>query len=236
MELISAFMIGLAGSFHCIGMCGPIAVSLGGNGRTGLEFILKRIVYNLGRIFSYALLGLVFGFLGDRLSLFGLQRWLSVLIGSVLVLSVFFAFLKFRNPAASKLYGLFTPLFRKLYSKLKSRTSYSSMILTGVMNGFLPCGFVYLGLGAALAIGGSLHGAAYMALFGLGTIPVMLGVAVFGNFFSARFRSLFSKLSPALVLFLGILFILRGLNLGIPFVSPAEQTGTLKAHEEVICH
>lgn len=235
MEYLAAFFIGLAGSIHCAGMCGPIALSLSAGSAKNLSFLLKRLTYNAGRVITYAFLGLIFGLIGDRLNLFGLQRWLSVLIGSLLILFVVITFIKWKNPLAGKAYSLISPVFSKTYSSLKSKNSFFSMGIIGMLNGMLPCGFVYLGLGGAIALGGALEGAVYMAMFGLGTIPVMLGVTMFGNFISARFRSKILKLVPVMVLILGILFVLRGLNLGIPYISPHDLSNVSNAGHEVMC-
>mgnify|MGYP001304212913 FL=1 len=235
MEYLAAFFIGLAGSFHCIGMCGPIALSLSSGASKNFSQLLKKITYNGGRLITYAALGLMFGFIGDRLNLFGLQRWLSLFIGSLLVFSVIILLLKIKTPFAAKAYSLISPFFSKVYSSLKAKRSYKSMAVIGILNGLLPCSFVYLGLGGAIALGDAFDGALYMAMFGLGTVPVMLGVTVFGNFISGKFRSKILKLVPAMILVLGILFILRGLNLGIPYISPKDTSAASNAGQEVMC-
>ncbi len=222
MEYTAAFIIGLAGSFHCIGMCGPIAAALGSGNSRNISYLMKRITYNLGRVLTYGSMGLLFGFIGDRLSLFGLQRWLSVFIGSLLILIVILSFLKSGAGLTSKIYAAISPVFSKVFSSLRSKQSFPAMLTIGVMNGFLPCGFVYIAAGGAVAIGSPLGGAAYMAAFGLGTIPVMLGIGIFGSVLSSAFRSKISRLVPVMVLILGMLFVLRGLALGIPYLSPQE--------------
>lgn len=235
MEFTVAFLIGLAGSFHCAGMCGPIALSLSPGNRRNISFLLKRTAYNGGRVVSYASLGLIFGFIGDRLSIFGLQRWLSIMIGSLLILFVLLAYAKAGKPLSGRLYGLFLPFFSKAYSRLRHSDTFLSMLFIGILNGLLPCGFVYLGLGGAAALGSAADGAVYMAMFGLGTVPVMLGVTIFGNIVSSGFRRKIAKLVPVMVLLLGLLFVLRGLNLGIPYLSPAEKA-SIAPVQEVICH
>ncbi len=235
MEYLAAFFIGLAGSFHCIGMCGPIALSLSSGSSKNLSVLLKKVTYNGGRVLAYAALGLTFGFIGDRLNLFGLQRWLSLFIGSLLVFSFIILLLKIKTPFAGKAYSMISPFFSKVYSSLKTKRSFKSMAIIGILNGLLPCSFVYLGLGGAIALGNAFDGALYMAMFGLGTVPVMLGVTVFGNFISGKFRSKILKFVPALILVLGILFILRGLNLGIPFISPMESGAVSNSGHEVMC-
>jgi hypothetical protein len=234
MEYIAALMIGMAGSFHCAGMCGPIALSLSAGNAGSFSFLLRRLTYNFGRIVTYAILGLILGFVGDRLNLFGLQRWLSVFVGSVLILFVFIAYLKLRNPLTEKAYGLVSKFVGRSYSALKSRRSFFSMGAIGMLNGLLPCGFLYLGLGGAIALGNAWEGALYMTMFGLGTVPIMLGVTMFGNIITSKLRNRLTKLVPVMVLILGVLFILRGLNLGIPYLSPHESKTPQTSHE-VLC-
>lgn len=235
MELFSALIIGLAGSFHCAGMCGPIALSVSGGAPRELGFLLRKITYNFGRIITYSALGLLFGFIGDRIRLFGLQQWLSVFVGSLIILSVFIYYMRYKSPVSGKLYRFMSPFFSRAIRYLKGKNSYSSMLLIGMLNGLLPCGFIYLGLGGAIATGDAFSGAAYMALFGLGTVPVMLGVTMFGNFISGKLRAGIGRLAPVLMLVLGTLFVLRGLNLGIPYVSPKDSVNPAVMNHDPQC-
>jgi sulfite exporter TauE/SafE len=94
------------------------------------------------------------------------------------------------------------------------------MFLIGILNGFLPCGLVYVALAGAIASGDAISGAAVMILFGLGTIPAMFAASVFGKFINIGIRTKLRKAVPALAILLAAVFILRGLNLGIPYLSP----------------
>lgn len=234
MELLSGFIIGLAGSFHCIGMCGPIAMSLPSHSDSRWTFLRGRIIYNSGRIISYSVIGAVFGFFGSRIFLFGAQRSLSIVIGVLILISVIINISGKRYSVnynfLSSIYTGFKNLFGKYYKKKSS----VALLMIGIMNGFLPCGFVYIALSGALLTGEVSSGVIYMILFGLGTIPLMLGISFFGNP-DLKLRYHIKKIIPSLTILLAMLFIARGLNLGIPYISPKiNEAKTI--NEELICH
>ncbi len=217
MDFGIAIALGLLGSLHCAAMCGPLMLALpappGGAGR----FLAGRIFYQLGRVATYCLLGVVAGLIGKSIFLAGLQRWLSIALG----LAILAGFL------LSKKIVLAAPVVR-LVARLKSAMSaqlrqrgFRSLILLGMLNGLLPCGLVYVALAGAVSRGSLLNGIAYMALFGLGTMPTMLGISLSGKLFPIAFRVKLRSAIPVGVCLLAGLLILRGLALGIPFVSPA---------------
>jgi len=109
---------------------------------------------------------------------------------------------------------------KKIFGRMFAIRSYGSLFIIGILNGFLPCGLVYIAIASAIVLGSVEQGVVYMVVFGLGTIPVMLSLSVLGNVVSIRFRKKVSKIIPYFIILIGILFILRGLNLGIPYVSP----------------
>ena len=233
--LWSALLIGLFGSFHCIGMCGPIALALPLKQNDKLSLITGRILYNLGRAITYAAIGLVFGLLGQSLSLAGLQQSVSILAGVLIILMVvlpakFSQKLYLLKPA----YG-FTNFLKRKFGILLKKKSVMALFSIGLLNGFLPCGLVYIAVAGAIASGGYLDGAVYMFVFGIGTLPVMLTVALAGNIIGITVRKRINKLIPTFMLVLAFLFILRGMNLGIPYVSPQIQQSEV-VDETVICH
>ena len=220
MELWTAFVIGLLGSFHCIGMCGPIVLALPPGEHGNVAFILGRLLYNAGRVLTYAILGAVFGLLGTGISVAGLQQWASISLGVVILLAVLLPS-KSKQVFIDKLqFSLLTSRLKIYFGKLFKKSSQGSLFLIGIVNGFLPCGFVYIGIAGAIATGSLLNGILYMALFGAGTIPIMFGVSLAGNFISLKLRQNISRFIPVLASILAIIFILRGLNLGIPYLSP----------------
>lgn len=232
---ISALLLGLLGSFHCVGMCGPIAFLLPVDRSNVYKKNFQIFLYHFGRIFSYSLLGLLFGILGKGLSLFGIQQQLSIGIGIVMIALVVLPKKKIQK------YGVAKPMF-KLIAKVKSslgeqlkKKTPDTFFTIGVLNGFLPCGLVYVAVFAAIASGSALEGSLYMALFGLGTAPLMTMAIYLGTVITATVRNRIRKAIPVFVLLFGCLFILRGLGLGIPYVSPkpmiAEVTAQQSCHE-----
>ena len=231
--LWSALTLGLLGSFHCIGMCGPIAISLPFTRQNGLVRYSGGLVYNLGRVFTYILLGAIFGLFGKGIAMAGFQQTLSIVLGVLILLSVIAPVLikKKINPALP-----ISRLVAKLKTALGSlmrQKSFSSLFLIGILNGFLPCGLVYIAIAGATAASGFAEGAIYMALFGLGTIPAMYAMSIAGNMIGVQTRNKIMKAVPYFIAIIGILFIIRGLNLGIPYLSPeiAPESGEVK-----VCH
>ena len=212
----TALFLGMVGSLHCAGMCGPLALALPHAGQSGAQFLLGRVAYNAGRITTYCILGLVFGALGRSLWLAGIQRWTSIALGLLLLIGLF----------ASPRFGLARPVtalvnqVRRGISGLLGRRSLPALGVLGLLNGLLPCGLVYVAAAGATATGEVLAGAAYMALFGLGTVPLMLAISMSGRAVPLSVRLRLRKIIPASVLLLAGLLILRGLSLGIPYVSP----------------
>jgi uncharacterized protein len=216
MELWTALLLGLVGSLHCAGMCGPLALALPQTGATRVRFLLGRGAYNIGRISAYALLGAAFGLLGKTMAMAGFQRWASIGAGVAILLAL--------TPAwgrgfASHGIGMVTWLKSGFSSLLKHRTL-AALYLLGLLNGFLPCGLVYVAAGAVVGLGSVLAGMAYMVAFGLGTVPLMLGIALAGRNLQLAMRFRLQKLVPVCLAVVGALLILRGLSLGIPYLSP----------------
>ena len=222
-EMISAALVfGFLTGFHCIGMCGPIAVALPLKSNNWSSRVSSALIYNIGRTVTYSLLGFIFGLLGQGLVIVGLQQWLSIAIGSIMIVSVFFPLLFNSIAAKSPLF----PLVNKVKSKLGflfGKKTYSSLFLIGLLNGLLPCGPVYVAIGLSLAAGSALNGMLYMAIFGLGTIPIMLGLNLLGNFVSAPVRKNMRRIVPVFIVLMGVWFIFKGLGLGIHFVSPPDK-------------
>lgn len=235
MEIFSGLILGLLGSFHCIAMCGPIALSIPSAAVSKWSFIKGRLMYNSGRIVTYAFLGMIFGFLGNRINMFGMQQGLAISVGVLILLSVIITLMG-KHPAIkiSFLNKIITA-YKNQFGRLFKKKGKPVFLLFGILNGFLPCGFVYIALSGAMITGDVLHGSLYMMLFGLGTVPVMLSVSLFGNFVNSNIRRRISKFNLALTIVLAMLFIVRGLNLGIPYISPSEvKQNTIS--DELICH
>ena len=211
--------MGFFGSAHCIGMCGPIAVALPGSRGLMRSYLSGRVLYNIGRTITYTLMGAVLGLLGLGVWLAGYQQALSVVTGAGIVVVTLISWNRSWIPSCRVFTGLASH-FERMMRPLMQSNSQLGMLAIGVVNGFLPCGLVYVALAAALATGSIYGGMAYMALFGLGTAPVMFLVAVSPGFLSGKWRLRLQKAIPWLAILVGVLLILRGLSLGIPFISP----------------
>jgi hypothetical protein len=197
-------------------MCGPLALALPATGNTTPAHVLGRIAYNAGRIVTYCLLGIVFGLAGFTFLMAGLQRWVSIALGVALLLGLF----------ASRRLALARPItsavnrLKSSMSVLLRQRSLTGLTALGLLNGLLPCGLVYVACAGAAATGSSLAGALYMTAFGLGTVPMMLAISLSGKLVPTSLRLKLVKSIPVFVFLLGSLLILRGMSLGIPYVSP----------------
>ncbi|MGY5850807.1 sulfite exporter TauE/SafE family protein [Salegentibacter sp. F14] len=232
--VISALIFGLLGSFHCIGMCGPIAFLLPVDRENSMRKAGQVSLYHLGRIISYAIIGLLFGILGKSFGLFGLQQQLSIAVGVLMILVVLMPYKTFSKINGSgPLYRIIAKIKSHLGQTLKSRRP-DTFFTAGFLNGFLPCGLVYMAVFGAVASASALHGSLYMVLFGLGTVPMMTTAVYLGNFINARLRQKITRAIPVFVVLIGLLFIIRGMGLGIPYLSPVEMTQKITAVQS--CH
>ena len=224
--LFSAIIFGLLGSFHCIGMCGPIAFMLPVDRQNSTKRFFQLLSYHLGRLITYSLIGLLFGILGKGFYLMGFQQQLSIIIGLTMILIIIFPKLSKQNSISKKLNFFVFKIKNALGKELKNKRM-DTFLVIGFLNGFLPCGLVYMAVLGALTASTVLQGGFYMFLFGLGTIPLMTAVIYLGNFTKGNFRKHVQKAIPVFVVFVGLLFVLRGLGLGIPYVSPNPHINTV---------
>ena len=232
--LYSALILGIISSFHCIGMCGPIAMMLPVDHRNEAKKVTQIVTYHLGRLTAYASIGLIFGLLGKGFFLAGIQQKMSIFIGVAMIIVALIP----ENVLAK--YNFSKPVY-KIISKIKSNLgnqfknkSYKSLFIIGLLNGFLPCGMVYIALFGAIAMQSAGFGVLYMVLFGLGTVPLMTIVVYIHSLIKLPFRNKIQKAIPYVAVIIGVLFILRGLGLGIPYVSPSNMSlfvqGTPNCH------
>ena len=230
---LTALIFGLLGSFHCVGMCGPIAFMLPINRKNKTKGFFQILSYHLGRLFTYSLLGLLFGFLGKSFYFFGFQQQLSIFVGVSMILVILFPKVFSKINFSKSINKIIFKVKNALGKELKKKGN-DTFFTIGFLNGFLPCGLVYMAVFGAIATTSILAGSLYMFVFGLGTIPLMTAVVYLGNFTKGNFRRSIQKAIPIVVVFIGVLFVLRGLGLGIPYVSPLpinEVTSTLEG-----CH
>lgn len=226
--LYTAIALGLMGSFHCVGMCGPIALSLPLRGNTVLQKMFGGILYNLGRTLTYGVMGAIFGLIGEGFRLVGYQQWISVAMGTLMILSILVPSI-FKNINVAKAIP-FTGFVRKNIQGLFTQRSYGALFVIGVLNGLLPCGLVYMAIAGAIGAGSLFYGIAFMVLFGLGTLPMMLFISMLGTMIGQTVRNKINKVIPFIVVMIGLIFILRGLSLGIPYLSPPKEKLTPHMH------
>lgn len=221
MELIiAALIMGLAGSFHCVGMCGPIAFALPLNRSTSLTKTIGILFYNLGRISTYVFLGTILGVFGKGLKLAGILQQVSIGIGVLIILSILVPSIMKRISFTSTYYLKFNNWVKNKLGKRLVKQSNTSLLVLGLLNGLLPCGMVGVAMVGSVAYGSAVSGALFMLLFGLGTFPMMFALPYFSSSISGVVRTKMTRIIPYVMVLFGILFILRGLNLDIPFVSP----------------
>lgn len=234
--LWAGFVFGLLGSLHCVGMCGALALALPGAHESDGRWLLGRLVYHTGRVGTYVVLGVAVGTLGHGLNVLGWQQRLSIISG-VLILLLVVVPEAMRARAAAGL-GIARPLAagQRALAYWFQRPGLRALLMTGALNGLLPCGLVYLALAGALSAPGIGGAAAYMALFGLGTAPLLLGVALSGRLVVPTVRVRLRRVIPWAATALALLFIVRGLGLGIPYLSPKAGLANPGPYQPVICH
>lgn len=223
-----AFFIGLFGSVHCIGMCGPLAFAVPVAKDTWWLVVADKVTYNVGRMLSYTVLGLLIGLIGRQLWLSGLQQGVSLLSGMLIIMAGLSRLFKIKLVHHPLFASLLQPVNRLLTYALQHKAGH---LVIGMLNGFLPCGFVYLALVGAINTPSALGAAQYMFWFGAGTFPLMLIATVSSGFIGPLLRRRINRAMPYLMVCIGFWFILRGMNLEIPYLSPGKSTSGIN-----ICH
>ena len=231
--LIAAFVMGGIGTLHCVGMCGPLALSLPVVNTNNTSRFFSTLLYNMGRVITYSVLGAIIGIAGTTFAFFGYQQWLSVIIGVLILLFLLFPKNKFSKRNALSI------LLEKIRSKLGNlffQKNYKSVFFIGLLNGLLPCGLVYMAIAGAVSTASVLKSSLFMAAFGLGTLPMMWSVAFFGGFINLKMRTGIKKLYPYIMFSMALLLIIRGLGLGIPYLSPALNNHGAVIQQTIECH
>jgi sulfite exporter TauE/SafE len=223
-----AFFIGLFGSVHCIGMCGPLAFSVPTVNNKWWLIVTDKVIYNIGRIITYSFLGLLIGLIGKQLWLSGLQQGVSLVSGLLIIMAGFSRLFKVRMKDNKIVSFILSPVTRLLNYALRHHAGH---LIVGLLNGFLPCGFVYLALIGAVNTSSPLASAQFMFWFGAGTFPLMLLATISSGFIGPVIRRRINKAMPYLMVCLGFWFVLRGMNLNIPYLSPQIQPSGVQ-----VCH
>ena len=214
-----AFFIGLFGSVHCIGMCGPLAFAIPVGQHKWWLIVGDKLLYNAGRVISYTFLGFLIGFAGRQFWISGFQQGISLLSGALVIMAGLSRIFKLRLYKSNAFSKVISPINRLLNYAFDHHAGH---LVIGVLNGFLPCGFVYLALVGAVNTNSPAMAAQYMFWFGTGTFPLMLIATISSGFIGPVIRRRINRTMPYLMICLGFWFVFRGLYLNIPYLSPAK--------------
>lgn len=231
--ILTPLSLGFLGSLHCIGMCGPIALALPVHQKGFWGRIGGILAYNIGRSITYGAFGLLLGSVGQRFAYFGYQQALSLVMGILILLGVFFTKYSASQFLSMKPLQRFISSVKNKMIKLFNRTSIGALFSIGLLNGFLPCGLLYVALAGSLTQADPLKSCLFMILFGISTIPLMFSVSYMGKWLSQSLKQRFQHMTPMIVSAMAILLIVRGLNLGIPYFSP--KLAVEKEVNSVVC-
>jgi hypothetical protein len=232
-----ALGLGIMGSFHCVGMCGPLALALPLSNRNAMKIITGALFYNFGRAFLYAILGLLIGLIGQTFAFFiaAYQQKISIIIGIALLFTVFLPFIfKPFKTIDPRFYSLSHFVKNKLSVFLTQKGNFTLFII-GTLNGLLPCGLVYTAMAASITGADLFQSIAFMFFFGLGTMPAMILVNMANGWMNQKWKNKVVKLIPYVTIVMAVVFILRGLNLGIPYLSPKISVNAEKCTEVICC-
>ena len=218
---IPAFILGVISNLHCLGMCGPIALAIPLNRSSKSAMFLGILQYHIGRVLVYGILGYLVGYIGMGIKLFGVLQAISILAGIGIIIYAWRKKITFyKNPFSSSLVSRLSSLLSQTMGKIMRSESPLKLFLLGALNGLLPCGMVYTALITAVVLGASILSATSMLAFGLGTLPGLVAFSVFAQQLGNTIRSKINRYLPYLITVVGLLIILRGMNLNIPYISP----------------
>ncbi len=228
--MLTPLLLGLAGSIHCVGMCGPLMLAIPLPASARRAILLQMLVYHTGRILTYAALGVLFGLLGKGIAIAGLQQVLSVAAGFFIIAMAFVAWRFEKLVTALPGFGVFTRAVQLRMGKLINSHPGGATFSLGLLNGLLPCGMVYAALAGAISTTNSMEGGVFMAFFGLGTLPLLLGVTLAGRSFSQSIRTKIKIIQPILLTLAGVLLIQRGLHVDLSLFESAVPKAGYECH------
>lgn len=228
--LLSALLLGLAGSLHCAGMCGPLILAMPFHQTGGSRGTQHLLAYHAGRILVYMLLGVLFGMIGQGVAIAGVQKVLSVAAGIFLIAMAFvmwrFEFLVASIPGFSR----YTGTIQRLIGEGMRKQGYTGAMWLGALNGLLPCGLVYGALAGAISTTEAAEGGLFMLLFGAGTLPMLLVVSLLGNKAGNQIRKKMGVIQPLLMIIAGSLLVMRGFQLDLSLFESAVPKAGYECH------
>ncbi|MCA0238879.1 MAG: sulfite exporter TauE/SafE family protein [Bacteroidetes bacterium] len=228
--MFTPLLLGLAGSLHCVGMCGPLMLALPLPDSARRAVVVQILLYQSGRILSYSALGVLFGLLGKGIAIAGFQQILSLFSGVFIIAMAIMAWRFERLVTALPGFGAFTRAIQQQLGKMMRKHSTSGSIAVGMLNGLLPCGMVYAALAGAISTTNSVDGGIFMALFGIGTLPLLLTVNLAGRSMGFKWRAKMKMVQPILLTLAGILLLQRGLHLDLSLFESAVPKAGYECH------
>ncbi len=221
MSFFAPILLGLAASLHCVGMCGPLMLALPLDAAGKRHVLGQTLIYHSGRVLTYAALGVLFGLLGNGFVLAGMQKGLSIGAGIFMLLMAFTAWRFEQLVTNLPGFGAFTQKVKYSIGNLLRHNAAGATFGVGLLNGLLPCGMVYAALAGAISTTNGVEGGLFMALFGLGTLPLMLGITMLGRSFSSAVRQKIRVAQPILLTLAGLLLLQRGFHLDLSLFESA---------------
>lgn len=224
----TAIVLGLAGSLHCAGMCSPLAMAV----TARKPFVINKVIYNTGRIFTYGLLGVLAAVFGGLFSLTAYQGVLSFTMGAVFLLMGVGAITGVNIPYLRGGLNKLTLALKKLFGFWLQKKQAGSIFVMGMLNGLLPCGLTYMALTYCFILPTATDGFIFMLMFGLGTWPVMIGFSWLMSLGFTRLTQHYQRIAMFAFAAVGIWLMVR---VFVPHPMTHEITRGKTVSEEVIC-
>lgn len=228
----SALVLGFAGSLHCLGMCGPLSLLLPADKTKRTTFIIGRLIYNSGRITTYALMGTLVGWLNQSTSVLVSQKYVFLTIGPLLLLYSLLPKKTQNRVGMLPFIQRSTGVLKKSISKLHKKRGHLAQFLFGTINGLIPCGLVYAALGAAILASSTMNSMLFMVIFGLGTLPMMMAFGLVG-----KVNLRFLRLNPELIyrisfILIACIMIYKGVHISQNTPQAHSSTGVMCTTDE----
>ena len=227
--LVAGLIFGVIGSAHCVGMCGPLVLTVGRTlRRPSLRAQLQHaLAYHAGRVLTYALLGAAAGAVGQTLSGWGFGRALAIVAGLLLLLSAIGSVVPRRLRGVGAMPAALATRACSAAGRWSRIHPVAGPMLAGAANGLLPCGLVYSALLTAAALGTAASAVGMMIGFGLGTIPALVALSAAAASQAFGIRSYLRRLTPVLLAVTAVILLVRG------FAPPTGSAHTTHVHSTV---
>jgi uncharacterized protein len=225
----TALIMGLAGSLHCAGMCSPLAMAV----TSQKPFLLNKIIYNSGRIFTYGILGAIAASFGSVFMITPYQGIVSFIIGAVFLLIGIGAISGVRIPFLTGALNNFTGHLKKHFHYWLNKKTNLAVLFMGMLNGLLPCGLTYLAMTYCFILPSASEGFWFMILFGVGTWPVMIGFTWLLSIGFGKIKVNYQRITTVVFIMIGA-WLLARVMINHPMDNHLHLFGKTTT-EEVIC-